>query len=401
MKPMLPLDRLLRPLLGLLAVLALLTPPAHAIEVEAEGVAAILNNNVAGARDQALLNAQRNAVEAGVGTLLDSRTVMENFEIIRDRVLTSSQGFVESYRVLDEGRAPDGESFRVRIRAEVSENLLTDRLSALRILHQQMGNKRVMVVYQSENPNALERNHGANRTALQTIRSELNQAGFRVFNEAATEDVYREIERAARVDRPVEDLIALALDARADLLVRFENIAGRRGPSGGLFSAAFSTIRISVFDTNTGRQLSDAQAEAKQLMRAQAGPYDWERGLADAAGKAAEEAVQESITRVVDYYRQVGDQGFTYLLVFRGFDDDQKDRILDYLENTPGYENLSELQNTVDFMEVELFSRQEASRLRRLIRAGLEEEDIELQTMSSSRNRIVFANPDAELQTTQ
>jgi hypothetical protein len=328
-----------------------------------------------------------------VGTILDSKTISENFQVIRDQILTSSQGFVERYAIISEGATPDRQTYQVKIKATVSEDLLENRLSALRILHQQMGNKRVMVVYQSDNPNALERNHGAARSALQAIRDELNRAGFRLFNEAATAQVYTQIERATRTDRPVDDLIAMALDQRADLLVRFEDVAGKRGPKGGLFSAAYATIRVSVFDTNTGRQVADSSAEGKQLLQANAGPYDWEKGLSEASSKAGREAAGEAISRIVDYYKQVGDTGTSFLMVFKGFSDDDKDRILDYLENTAGFKKLSELKNTVDYLEVELFSSEDASRLRRMVRAGLKEKGIVLQTQSTARNRIVFSNP--------
>lgn len=378
--------------LALLFLLAPFAPRAQATEVEAEGQAAILNNNLAGARNQALVNAQRNAVEQGVGLVLDSKTVSENFEIIRDKVLTSSQGFVTRYTILQEGPTPDQQTFRVRIKAEVSQELLEDRLSALRILHQAMGNKRVMVIYRSDNPNALARNHGATRSALQGIRDELNKSGFRLFNEGATEKVYTQIERATRTDRPVDDLIAMALDQQADLLVKFEDIAGQRGPKGGLFSAAFATIRISVFETTTGRQVADTEAEGKQLLQANAGPYDWEKGLAIASDKAGRQAATEAIGKIADYYKQIGDQGFNYLLAFKGFSDDEKDKILDYLEGTPGFSQLSEKKNTVGYLEVELFSSQDASRLRRMLRAGLKDKGIELQTQSGAGNRIVFSN---------
>lgn len=376
----------------LIAATTFAATPALAIEVEADGSAAILNNNVAGARKQALLNAQRNAVEQGVGVLVDSKTVSQNFEIIRDKVLASSQGFVSRYVVLSESRSADGESYQMRIRADVSKELLQDRLSALRILHQAMGNRRVMVLYHTVNPNALERNHGANRSALQTIQSELNKAGFRLFNAEATDKVYKQIEQAARVDRPEEDLIAMALDAQADIMVRFENIAGQRGPKGGMFSAAYSTLRISVFEVSTGRQIADTQGEGKQLLRADAGPYDWEKGLADAAVKAAEPAVREAIDRIAAYYEQTQDQGFNYQIVFRGFNDEQKDLIMDFLEGTDGFKNVSELKNTVDFLEIELFTTQEASRLGRIVRAGLKEKGIQLQTVSTQRDRLIFGN---------
>lgn len=370
-----------------------LAPSAMAVPVEAQGQAAIFSGNVSSARKQALVNAQRNAVEQGVGLILDSKSVMSNYQLIKDEVLTSSQGYVSRYVVLSEGPTRDKSAYRVKIKAEVSKSLLEDKLSALRILHKRMGNKRVMVIYQTRNKNALPRDHGATTAALQTLRERLNRSGFRVFNEAMTERVYRQIERATRTDRPVDDLIAMALDQRADILVRFENIAGKRGPKGGMFSAAFSTIRVSVYDTATGRQIADSQTEAKHLLSAKAGPYDWEKGLAAASSKAAGQAAEETINRIADFYKQVGDRGSAYLMVFKGFDDDEKDVILDFLENTPNFQQLSELKNTIDYLELELFSGEKASRLRRIVRAGLKKKGLQLQIQFSSRNRMVFTNP--------
>ena len=381
------------------AALALL-PVSHAraVEVEASGVAAILAGNVGSARTQALLNAQRSAVEQGVGVVLDSKTMADNFQIIQDQILTSSKGFVTKFVVVKEERSSDGQSYVVKIKADVSTSLLEDRLAALRILQKKMGNQRMMVIYQSSNPNAMPRNHGATTAALQALRDEFNKSGFRVFNDQATEQVYKQIEVAGRIDRPVDDLISIALDQQADILVRFENIGGRRAPQGGSFSAAYATIRLSVFDTNTGRQIADSQNEGKQLLRAEAGPYDWERALAQAATEAARATANEAISKIGEYYAHVEDTGLPVLFVFRGYNEDEKDVILDYLENTPGFKQMSELKNTPGYLEIELFTSENPSRLRRTVRAGLEEKGLSMQTQSALRNRIVFSNPKAPVQ---
>ena len=379
---------------GLLVAAAILAAPAvFAIDVTAEGIAAILNNNMAGAEKQALRNAQRNAVEQGLGVVLDSKSRTENFKLIQDRVLTASEGFVTKFNVLSKGPTPNGKNYRVKIKATVSRNLLKDRLSALRILHQSTGQKKVMVIYQSENPNALERKHGANRTALQTIRNALNREGFRVFNQGETQKVYTQIERAARVDRPVEDIIAMALDQQANLLVRYENIAGKRGPKGGLFSAAFATIRISVFETSNGRQVADAQAEGKHLLRANPGPYDWEKGLAEAALKASRQAIKEVIDRIAVYYRQLEQEGFKYTVSFRNFNDEEMDKIVDYLESNPNFTNLTNPKFTGKFMEVVITSTQSSLGVQRLLRTGLKEKGIVLQRKFAEGYNIVFSNP--------
>ena len=367
--------------------------PASAQEVTAVGEAAIISGNQGGARNQALLNAQRNAVEMGVGLLLDSSTVSENFDIIKDKILTSSQGFVKSYKVLEEGKSDDGANYRVKIKATVAQNLLEDKLTALRILHKKMGNQRLMVIYRSNNPNALSRTHGATRSAMEAIQDEFNKAGFRLFNEEATAKVYKEIEVSSRVDRPDEDIVALALDQQADILVTFENIGGKRDTKGGSFLAAYSTIRISVFDATSGRQIATADQEGKKLLLPGAGPYDWEKGLSGASSQAARQAANGTISKIVDYYKNMEDQGGVVMLVFRGYDDDQKNTILDFLETTPGFKQLSELKNTPLYLEVELFSNENPSRLRRIIHSGLKDKGLPMQTQSASRNRVIFLNP--------
>ena len=87
--------------------------PARAVEVEASGLAAILAGNIGSARTQALLNAQRSAVEQGVGVVLDSKTLQENFQIIQDQILTSSKGYVTKFVI------PDGRIFFHTLHSEL------------------------------------------------------------------------------------------------------------------------------------------------------------------------------------------------------------------------------------------------------------------------------------------
>ncbi|MDH4120106.1 MAG: hypothetical protein OEV94_00150 [Deltaproteobacteria bacterium] len=378
-------------LVVLLAVLH--AAPALADDVIAEGEAAILSGNRAAAREQAVRNAQRNAVEQSVGVLLDSKTVMENFEVIKDKILTSSEGFVTKYKVLEESVSPDGSSMRVKIEATVEKNLLKDRLAALRILHQKMGNRRLMVVYASNNKNALPRNHGANRSALEAIQDEYGKMGFRVFNEKETERVYAEIEQGAQVDTQKEDLLALALAQQADIMVSFENVSGQRQNKDEKFHAAYATIRVSVYDTNSGEQLATADVEGKKLLLPNAGPYDWEKALAGAASAAARQASQQTIDKIAAYYQKIDSEGRAFLLSFRGYNDDEKNKILDVLENLSGVRNLSELKNADYYLEVELFSTEEPSRMRRMIQSELQKSGIALQTKTSNRTRVLFVNP--------
>ena len=63
--------------------------------VEAEGVAAILNGDTDIARDKAIVDAQRKAVEQAAGVLISSESLVENYDLLSDRILTQSSGYIQ------------------------------------------------------------------------------------------------------------------------------------------------------------------------------------------------------------------------------------------------------------------------------------------------------------------
>lgn len=97
--------------------------------VESSGVAIITGGDTAGARDAAIADALRKAVEQAVGTLVSAETMVENYAVLSDNVYTESQGYVKAYEVLEE--TPGLDLYRVRVRAEVAVGSIRDDLSAL------------------------------------------------------------------------------------------------------------------------------------------------------------------------------------------------------------------------------------------------------------------------------
>ena len=364
-----------------LTVLAL---HAHAQEVIAIGSAEIYSGNVGSARNQALINAQRQAVEQGVGALIDSKTISKNFQIIKDQILSSSRGFVTNYEILEEGRTADNSAFEVKIRATVSDKEIRNKLTALRILHKKMGNKRLMIVYHKQDHKAVSRKFQTVPALLGVLRSEFNQAGFRVFNDEVMDQVYQAIEVATIVDRPAEDLISLALDQQAEILVATELVVGKRGKEGGSFNAMKADVRLSVYDVSTGRQIADVIGSGKKLSTGKRGGFDDYKDLTEAGSSATRKAANNAITKITDYYQSVGDQGFAYLMVFRNYSQDEEDEILNYLESVPGFKGLTELKNAPNYLELELFSSESISRLRRKIRQDLQQKNIELETQATT-----------------
>lgn len=112
-------------------------------EVLSEGVAA-LTGGVDIARDQALKDALRKAVEQGVGVFVNSETRVANFQLLSDRIYSQADGYVSSYRVVNESREAD--FYRVVVRARVKLERIGDDLKAIGILVAEQGRPRIMVL---------------------------------------------------------------------------------------------------------------------------------------------------------------------------------------------------------------------------------------------------------------
>lgn len=117
--------------------------------IEAIGTGLILKDNMATARDVAVKHALCTAVEQTVGLILSSELVVENFQLLSDRIYTQSQGLVRDYKVLAESRS--GKSYRVIIRATVSVGMIHDQLQAIGILTAQKGMPRIMLLLAEQN----------------------------------------------------------------------------------------------------------------------------------------------------------------------------------------------------------------------------------------------------------
>jgi hypothetical protein len=106
-------------------------------------------------KEDALLQAKRNAVEKGIGTVLISHTEIKNFELQKDIILTKTVGSVRNYSILKDKKSSDG-SFYIQISAQVSVTDIKADLAALKILLESMDKPRMMVLIREENGKSAE-----------------------------------------------------------------------------------------------------------------------------------------------------------------------------------------------------------------------------------------------------
>ena len=121
-----------RTLMSLIAGLVMSVPLVALAEVETtqvEGVAAIVGNDTATARDRALDDARRKAVEQVAGAHVSAQTITKNFQLVEDRIYARASGFVKKYDIVAEYKEEG--VYHVKIRAAVDKSAVVERLDQI------------------------------------------------------------------------------------------------------------------------------------------------------------------------------------------------------------------------------------------------------------------------------
>lgn len=196
------------------------TPPGPGeTEVLCEGVSAI-TARVDTARDQAISDALRKAVEQGVGAYIDGETQVENFQLISDRIYSRASGFVSSYSVIHEEQS--GGLYRTVVRAVVNTDGIEDDLAAIGILMTEQGRPRVMVLVRE-----IQNRSTVSLTALDGMGSMFETQllecfrarGFPVVDAATTADIIRRDQLLLILEGDDRTAALVGLEAGAEIIV--------------------------------------------------------------------------------------------------------------------------------------------------------------------------------------
>jgi len=158
--------------------------------ITAVGQAAVLSGDKPAAREKAIEDGLRHAVEMSAGTKVSSTSEVQDFQTKLDRVLTHSQGFVKHYDILKE--TLDGDVIQITIKAQISQADLDKDLEAVGLLLSRKGMPRTMVLLAEQNigmaaPRAAWMKEGGDaalvsadlRIAESVVIDELKKGGFR------------------------------------------------------------------------------------------------------------------------------------------------------------------------------------------------------------------------------
>jgi hypothetical protein len=184
------------------ALLACLPLPASALAgrtVTATGLSFFEPGREAVAREKALDEARRAALEKAVGAYVESSTLVRDFMVVKDQIYTHARGYLRDLEVLDE-QATDLGTYEVTIRADVALDSLADDMEHFRALLALQQNPRMHVVVAPGLPDDTE---AAAVKARNMLVDRLSSAGFRVLAEPPsgdTPDAALRLELAVQVD---------------------------------------------------------------------------------------------------------------------------------------------------------------------------------------------------------
>ena len=257
----------------------------------ADGVAAIIGGNIAVARDKAIDDALRKAVEQAVGAVISSDTMSENYKVVHDKIIAQTAGYVERYKILSE--TSWGELFRVKIQAEIGKANLMDDLRALGLLHVLVEKPKVMIMFDEKV--GLAGSNASVGQAASTMMEKFINAGFNVVDqEIVNANITRD--KALRIlegDNAAAAAEGLKYGAQIVITGKaFSKIGGSK-LYGTNMQSIQATLQARVIKTDTAKVIASKSAQASQAH------IDELQGGALAIKEASEKMSDELIAMIV------------------------------------------------------------------------------------------------------
>ncbi len=119
------------------------------ISTRADGIANIVAGNTAIARDEAINNALKKAVEHGVETIVSAEIIPINSQLLNDNIYSKTDGYISNYRIVSEKTT--GNLYQVTIEANVETIGLKKDLTTLGMVTSKNNIPKVLIMVAEKN----------------------------------------------------------------------------------------------------------------------------------------------------------------------------------------------------------------------------------------------------------
>lgn len=182
------------------------------ISVVAEGSGAVEDGDLAKAKDDAITDAKKNAVEQGVGVFVSAKTLGEDYTVVEKTILTRSEGYIASWSVVEGSRKIEkfegSQILTLKIKAKIKLLSLISDLTDIEEVYNVMKRPKVMVLINEKNMD--KKPEGLPASAV-SIMSSLQDMKFDIVDPEVIKQLIKE--QATRVAMEREDTKAAAVIA--------------------------------------------------------------------------------------------------------------------------------------------------------------------------------------------
>lgn len=243
------------------------------VTVDVEGYASIEGGKKAAAREGALNDAFRRAIEQVIGVMVEAKTVVRDATLLQDKIYSKSSGFIKSYKINSETFESD--ACRVNINATVSRVRLEKGLNDIGLLIKKMGKPRVAVIMTEQNigndaPSGSLNDGSVNAgIADSVIHDVFAKKGYNLVDrETLVALAKREgTLSAAGAISSNEAAIQVAAGGGAEVAIIGQAIAkaGAAALSGSNMRASQANVTARVVDVDTGQLIASYSATSRSV----------------------------------------------------------------------------------------------------------------------------------------
>lgn len=350
-------------------------------EVVATGVAPVKGENISGARHTATQDALRQALEQGVGMLMDATTIVKNDDLM-EKIYTNTQGYITGYKIIKERREQNG-LYRVKIQAGVKTGELRNTLVKLGIIKAMMDYPRIMFL-----PYPGLADSPASDTAQTVLISNFTEKRFDVVDPAKSGELHNDVKAMLKVDTFENVAAKIGLKHHAEIVVLY-GVHASVSEFDGIMENTPVTLRTKSIVTTTGQVLGAEENNITGIGKT----ADLSRQ--NGAGRAAEALAPKIITSIFSWWADYIANGLPYVVTLQT--EPKADRLVivfeQALEGVIGVVSLTERSSGGGITEMMVKYKGSSARFKREILTSLNRQQgfENLYTVASKGRFLVFS----------
>jgi hypothetical protein len=250
-------------------------------------------------KDDAVTDALRNAVERAAGQFIHSQSQTKNAEIILDKVLAKSAGFVRRYTITNTTGPDSNGIVSIEVTAEVSTKAVATEWGEIQILLQQKGKPRLMVVISERIDGA----HESESIVATQVEKQLLKNDFPLVDKSQFNEIQRRDVAQASTNEDLTKMVAVGRQFGAELVAIGTADAAFDGEEDLLGVTVYTygaTARVRVVRTDTATLLvSDNRTVRKGSRTRHAAAVDVLRILGETLARQIQDGVVAKWSREV------------------------------------------------------------------------------------------------------